>query len=74
MDIEYDSMAEALKASNDKKNSDELYDWLSDNIYDLEEQDINEAISAIWDVFGIISKVPYEGNPTDYHESSSGHQ
>ena len=41
MDIEYGSMEEALTASKDKKNSDELFDWLSDNIYDLEEEDIN---------------------------------
>ena len=74
MDIEYGSMEEALTASKDKKNSDELFDWLSDNIYDLEEEDINKAISAIWDVFRVISKVPYEGNPTNYHDSRSGHQ
>lgn len=73
-DIEYETLKEALNAAKDKKDFSPLNLFLMDNIDDLEDQDRKQAINGIWDIFTISKKVPYEGNPTDYHDSKSGHE
>jgi hypothetical protein len=73
-DIEYETLQEALNASKDEKTFSHLFGFLSDNIDDLEDEDRKQAINGIWDVFTLSLKVPYEGNPTDYHDSDSGHE
>jgi hypothetical protein len=63
---EYNSIDEAFNASKNKQNTNELFDWLSENEDDMSVENAKKSVKFIWEIFNLISEKPYE-------EDHSGH-
>ena len=45
---EYNSIDEAFNASKNKQNTNELFDWLSENEDDMSVENIKKSVKFIW--------------------------